>query len=320
MNISRFKHILSDHIFNKEVSFWLVNYTFRPLRRIGLVPDEFYLKNLYRCQMHETLDLKNPHTFSQKLQWLKLYYRKSEFTTMVDKYAVKQYVAGRIGEEYIIPTLGAWNSFDEIDFDILPDQFVLKSANGCGNNGVVICTDKLKLDKKAAKKRLEKSMKLDCYVSLVEWPYHYVPRRIIAEKFMTDKVNDGNHKDLIDYKFYCFSGNPEYCQVIRDRNTKETIDFYDMDWQDQHFYGLNLEAKNGVTPVECPKELAKMKEICAILSKDIPFSRIDLYVINEKIYFGEITLYPSSGFGGFRPECWNRKLGDMLTLPPKNIQ
>lgn len=129
--------------------------------------------------------------------------------------------------------------------------------------------------------------------------------------------NSSEHRDLTDYKFYCFDGKPEYCQVIRNRRTKENIDFYDMDWKNQHFWGLNINARNGEIPVECPKDLSKMKEICSILSKGLPFSRIDLYVINDKIYFGEITLYPSSGFGGFKPERWNRKLGEMIILPSK---
>ena len=284
------------------------------------LPDATYLKLLYRFKMGHRLDLKNPQTFTEKLQWLKLYNRKPEYTTMVDKYAVKQYVANIIGEEYIIPTVGVWDKPEDIDWDSLPNQFVLKTTHGGGGGGVVICNDKATFDKTTASAKLKESMASDIYSYLREWPYKNVPKRIIAEKFMTPEKSPAP-KDMPDYKFFCFNGEPKYCQVIRDRHTKETIDFYDMDWNHLDFVGLLPQSNiadsisNGLTPVVRPKHLDEMKDICRKLSKDIPFVRVDLYVIDDKNYFGELTLYPASGMGVFAPEEWNDKLGDLLTLP-----
>lgn len=273
--------------------------------------DEKYLKKLFKLSMGKELNLDTPQTFSEKLQWLKLYNRKPEYTQMVDKYEAKKYVANIIGEEYIIPTLGVWDRFDDIDFDMLPDQFVLKTTHGGGNTGVVICKDKSKFDKKRAKSKLARSLKSDIYTSLREWPYKYVKKRIIAEQF----IEESGHNDLPDYKFFCFDGEPKYCQVIRDRNTKETIDFYDMEWNHMPFVGLNPVAKNGLNPVARPLHLTNMIEICRKLATGIPFSRIDLYVVNGEEYFGEITFYPASGMGEFRPKEWNCKLGEWIKLP-----
>ena len=284
------------------------------------LPDATYLKLLYRFRMGHRLDLKNPQTFTEKLQWLKLYNRKPEYTTMVDKHAVKQHVANIIGEEYIIPTLGVWDRPEDIDWYSLPNQFVLKTTPGGGGGGVVICKDKTTFDKASAIAKLKESMASEIYSGLREWPYKNVPKRIIAEKFMAPEKSPA-HQDLTDYKFFCFNGEAKYCQVIRDRHTKETIDFYDMEWNHQEFVGLLPQSNiadsisNGLTSVARPKNLDEMKEICRKLSKEIPFVRVDLYVIDDKNYFGELTLYPASGMGVFTPEEWNDKLGDLLTLP-----
>ena len=280
-------------------------------RLSSIIPDKLCLKWRFRLQMGYKLDLKNPQTFSEKLQWLKLYNRKPAYTQMVDKFAVKEYVAKIIGEEYIIPTLGVWDKFDDIDFNKLPNQFVLKTTHGGGNTGVVICKDKSTLDKDAAKRKLNRSLKSDIYRTLKEWPYKDVKKRIIAEKF----IDSEGHQDLPDYKFYCFDGDPTYCQVIRDRNTKETIDFYDTEWNHMPFVGLNPVAKNGLKSVMKPKHLSEMVNICQKLATGIPFSRIDLYLVNEKIYFGEITFFPASGLGEFTPKEWNYKLGEWIKLP-----
>ena len=278
------------------------------------LPDAAYLKLLYRFRMGHRLDLKNPQTFTEKLQWLKLYNRKPEYTKMVDKDAVKEYVANIIGEEYIIPTLGVWDKPEDIDWGSLPNQFVLKTTHGGGGGGVVICKDKTTFDKTTAIAKLKESMASDIYSGLREWPYKNVPKRIIAEKFMAPEKSPAP-KDLPDYKFFCFNGEPKYCQVIRDRHTKETIDFYDMDWNHMPFVGLNPVARNGLTPVARPGNLDEMKEICRKLADSKSFVRVDLYVIDDKTYFGELTLYPASGMGVFTPSEWNDKLGDWLTLP-----
>lgn len=280
---------------------------------LSWLPDRLYLSLRFRCQMGYWIDWENPKTFSEKIQWLKIYNRKPEYTMMVDKYAVKQYVADRIGEKYIIPTLGVWENFDDIDFSTLPRQFVLKTTHGGGGGGVVICRDKSSFDKVKAKNIINSSMKFDIYRNLREWPYKDVPKRIIAEKFMTPKKNP-SPADLPDYKFFCFNGEPKFCQVIRDRHSKETIDFYDMDWRHQEFVGLNPVARNGLTPVARPIHLEKMADICRKLAKDIPFVRVDLYVIDDREYFGELTFYPASGIGVFTPKEWTDKLGDLITI------
>ena len=271
--------------------------------------DEKYIKKIFKLRVGMELNLDNPRTFNEKIQWLKLYDRKPEYTQMVDKYAVKEYVANIIGEEYIIPTLGVWDNVEDIDFDKLPNQFVLKCTHDSG--GIVICSDKTKLNLKAAKAKLIRGLKKNFYVQSREWPYKNVKPRIIAEKF----VEAVGHSDLPDYKFYCFNGEPIYCQVIRDRNTKETIDFYDMEWNHMPFVGLNPIAENGATPVVRPLKLDDMITVCQKLSKGIPFSRIDLYVVNEKVYFGEITFFPASGMGEFRPKEWNYTFGSWIKLP-----
>ena len=233
-----------------------------------LFSDKLYLSLRFRCLMGKWIDWKNPETFTEKLQWLKVYDFKPKYTRMVDKYAVKDYVASIIGEQYIIPTLGVWDRVEDINWESLPDQFVLKTTHGGGGGGVVICSDKSKIDRNAAEKKLSASMHANAGKTYREKPYLKVPRRIIAEKFMTDYSNPSS-VDLVDYKFFCFDGQPRYCQVIRDRHTKETIDFYDMEWNHMSFVGLNPVARNGLTPVARPVNLETMKEICSLLSGEI---------------------------------------------------
>lgn len=229
---------------------------------------------------------------------------------MVDKYAVKKYVAERIGEKYVIPTLGVWSHFDDIDFEKLPSQFVLKCTHDSG--GLVICKDKDSLNLQEAKDKINKSLKRDYYKIAREWPYKNVPRQIIAEKYIEPAVNVS---DLTDYKWYCFGGEPKYCQVIQDRHTKETIDFFDTAWNHQEFVGLNPAVGQATLTPSRPNQLDTQIKIAKILSKDIPFSRIDLYESGTEIYFGEITFYPGSGYGRFTPEKYNILLGDMIVLP-----
>lgn len=285
------------------------------------LPDKVYLSLRYRCLMGHWINWKHPKTFSEKLQWLKVYGFKAEYTRLVDKLAVKDYVASKIGKEYIIPTLGVWDKVEDIDWDALPNQFVLKTTHGGGGCGVVICSDKANFDREKAIRKLEKSMRTNAGQTYREKPYLKVPRKIIAEKFISEQneLDKPIKKDLTDYKFYCFEGEPMYCQVIRDRSTKETIDFYDMDWNHMPFAGLNPVAKNGTSPVAKPIHLADMITICRSLSKDMKFSRIDLYVVNDKEYFGEITLYPAARFGMFTPNEWNERLGDLVRLDGKEM-
>lgn len=300
------------HIISKDGLYWAIYYVvdYTPLKK--LLSDKAYLSLQYRCLCQKWIDWENPKSFNEKLQWLKVYDHNPEYTQMVDKYEAKKYVASIIGEEYIIPTLGVWDSIDDIDWDSLPNQFVLKCTHDSG--GLVVCRDKFKFDRIAAIKKLKASLSRDFYYSSREWPYKNVKPRVIAEKYMEDNPSNPAVADLTDYKFFCFNGEPMYCQVIRDRHTKETIDFYDMEWNHMPFVGLNPVARNGLTPVARPKHLDEMAEICKKLSKDIPFSRIDLYIINDKEYFGEVTFYPYGGMGVFTPNDWNTRIGDLIHL------
>ena len=269
--------------------------------------DEEYLKRMFSARMKRKLDLENPKTFTEKLQWLKLYNRKPEYTVMVDKYAVKQYVADTIGEAYIIPTLGVWDKFEDIDFDALPEQFVLKCTHDSG--GLVICRDKSTLDLKKAKKKIEEALRRDFYLSTREWPYKDVPRKIIAEKYMTDKSGG-----LIDYKFFCFNGIADCVMVCLDRHLGDTkFYFFDKSWQLKR---LNVRGKNAPKDftVNKPECMDKMFELAEKLSKGLPFVRVDLYECNNKIYFGELTFFPDSGFDANILAETDLYFGNMINL------
>lgn len=411
--------------------------------------DEAYLKLTYRIRFGTKLHLENPVTFNEKLQWLKLHDRNPDYIKMVDKVLAKEYVAGLIGDEHIIPTLGVYDSFDEIDFEKLPNQFVLKCNHDSGS--IVICKDKSKFDMNKARKRLTKGLETDAFYWGREWPYKNVKRKILAEAYMEDEDSeelrdyklmvfkgkvkssftgsepfsaDGlkitffdtdwkempferhypknrqeirkplnydemvrlaqklakdipfdrvdfyevagktyfgeislypgsgweeftpsewdktlgswiklpvggvllikenivihfpfkKSQDLTDYKFFCFDGKPEYCQIITGRTKNEKIDFYDMGWNKQPFVGLTPMVSNSGFQFPKPKNFESMKSIACLLSKSLPFSRIDFYEVNEKLFFGEITLYPAAGFGKFTPEEWNYTLGKMINI------
>ena len=278
------------------------------LRKWGWwLSDKTYTKLMFRAQMGYKLNLKNPQTFSEKIQWLKLYNRKPEYTIMVDKYAVKDYVAKIIGDKYVIPTLGVWERPEDIDWDALPYQFVLKTTHGGGNTGVVICKDKTAFDRQKAIEKLNKSLKQDIYRILREWPYKDVPRRIIAEKYIDPAPNV---EDFTEYRWYCFAGKPKFCQVIQDRHSHEAIVFFDTEWNHQELVGFRPSA---IEPIK-PKNLEMQIRIAQELSKDIPISRIDLYETDENSYFGKITCYPASGFSVSHPDQYNEILGQMINM------
>ena len=277
-------------------------------------PDELYLRVHFRLLMGKRLNLKDPQTFSEKLQWLKLYDRRPEYIKMVDKAAVKDYVAGIIGGEYIIPTLGVWDKPEDINWDNLPNQFVLKCTHDSG--GLVICRDKTSLDKKAAIKKLRKSLKRNYFKVWREWPYKDVPRQIIAEKYIEP---DPDLQDLPDYKFFCFNGEPRYCQVISGRNETMSIDFFDMDWNHQPFHEPKNYPFAEVEP-QRPVRFEQMKSAAKMLAQDRSFSRIDFYQVGGVVYFGEITFFPTSGMGGFEPNEYDLVFGRMMILPHKRKQ
>lgn len=275
--------------------------------------DSIYLKLMFRFKMGYRLNLRHPKTFSEKIQWLKLYNRNSEYTQMVDKYAVKEYVAKIIGEEYVIPTLGIWDKPEDIDWEKLPNQFVLKTTHGGGSTGVVICRDKTAFDKQNAIDKLNASLEMDIYKLFREWPYKNVPKRIIAEQYI-EPPYDTN--DLPDYKFFCFNGKPIFCQVISGRNATESIDFFDLQWNHQPFHEPRI-FPHATSMLMCPQHFEKMIELSRQLADDKPFSRIDFYDVNGQVLFGEITFFPTSGMGGFDPEEWDCKFGDLIELPTK---
>ena len=276
------------------------------------LPDATYLKLLYRFKMGHRLNLKNPQTFTEKLQWLKLYNRKPEYTQMVDKLAVKEYVADRIGAEYIIPTLGVWDRPDEIDWDSLPNQFVLKTTHGGGGGGVVICRDKGTFDKTSALAKLKESMASDIYSSLREWPYKNVPKRIIAEKFMSSEESPAP-KDLLDYKFFCFNGKVKFFKVDFGRFVEHHANYYDTDGKLLPFGEINFEP-DPAHIIELPNNLREMILLAERLSKNEPFLRVDFYNVNGTIFFGELTFYPASGMGKWTTEEADIKIGMYLDL------
>lgn len=274
----------------------------------NFLSDRKYLKLMYRLRIGKKLNLSQPKTFNEKLQWLKLHDRKPEYTNLVDKYEVKKIVADRIGEEYIIPTLGVWDKFDDIDFDKLPNQFVLKCTHDSG--GLVICRDKSKFDIKSAKKKINRSLRSNYYYHGREWPYKNVEPRIIAEEYM----QDGDNYSLIDYKFYCFNGKIEYLYVsegLEDHSTAK-ISFLTSDWNFAPFNRSDYKSFEELPLM--PGNYKRMLSLAEQLSKGFRFIRIDLYEINKKVFFSEFTLTPCGGYMPFVPEEWDLKLGEFLEL------
>lgn len=302
LDICKIKRI----IFNKQIRF---NY----LTKLGLynsMNDEQFLKKQWKIFFNTELNLKSPKTFNEKLQWLKIHDRNSIYTTMVDKYEVKKYVANIIGEKYVIPTIEIYNNFDDIRFDILPKQFVIKCTHDSG--GLIICKNKEKLNLAFAKKKINNSLKRNYYYTSREWPYKNVKPRIIVEKYIEDK----DIKELRDYKFFCFNGEPKMMYISdNSHSNNQHCCFYDMNYNK-----LNIKRrdyKEFEQTVEKPNNFNKMIEFSKKLSKNIPHVRVDWYEVNGKLYFGELTFYTCSGFIPFETEEWDYKIGEMLKLPEK---
>lgn len=284
------------------------------LSRMGLfnfLPDKPFLKLRFWARVGKRLDFKTPKTFNEKLQWLKINDKNPEYTKMVDKYEVRDYISEKIGEEYLIPLLGVWDKFEEIDFDSLPNQFVLKCTHDSG--GLVICKEKSKLDIKKAEKKIKKSLKRNFYKLTREWPYKNVKPRIIAEKFMTDSLQgDG----LADYKVLCFGGEAKLIELHLDRYGKRhTQDIYDVNWNKTT---ISQDGYISDRIIEKPAQMDKIIELSRLLSKGIRHVRIDWYIIEEKIYFGEITFFDGSGFSPFDDEKDDLYIGSLIDLEQKN--
>lgn len=270
------------------------------------VSDKRFLEWQYRRKMGRHLNLNNPKTYNEKLQWLKLNDRNPLYTKLVDKYSVREYVSKKLGEKYLIPLYGVWDSVEQIEWNRLPDQFVLKTTHDSG--GVVICNDKSTFDYRSAQKKLKRHLSQNYYYPGREWPYKDVKPRIIAEKYMVDQ--SGN--ELKDYKFFCFNGEPKLMFIASNRSIEPKFDFFDLNF---NRLPIKQKYKNSKTKkIEKPDNFQEMIEVSAVLSKDLPHVRVDFYNINGQIYFGEMTFYHFSGFEKFNPEKYDEILGDWITL------
>lgn len=274
----------------------------------GQMDDAAFLSRMYRISVGKELELNDPKTYTEKLQWLKLHDHRPIYTTMVDKYAVKNYVAERIGEQYVIPLLGVWDRVEDIDFDALPNRFVLKTTHDSG--GIVVCKDKSKLDIPMAKRTLRRFHRRSYYDHNREWPYKNVPHRIIAEAYMEDSAT----AELRDYKFFTFGGEPKVLYIAQGRGRGEptVADFFDMEFNHLPF---TIDHDMAVIPPDRPACFEEMKRLAAILSQGTPQLRVDFYEVDGRVYFGEMTFFHCSGMEAFHPESWDRKFGDWVTLP-----
>lgn len=270
-----------------------------------LFSDRTYLKMLFPLNLGYRLNLDNPKTFNEKLQWLKINYRRPEMTQMVDKYEAKEFASKIIGDEYIVKNYGVWDSFDDIDFENLPEKFVLKTTHDQG--GVVIIKDKNNFDKQAARKKLQKHLKVKHYYLTREWPYKDVKPRILAEEVLFD----GEKSQPNDYKFYCFNGEPKVMLVATERSKKAKFNYFDMDFNSVDLQQGGERSDKAITE---PQGFRKMIELSKKLSKGLPHVRADFYDIDGNVYFGEMTFFDSGGMAAFEPEKWDKIWGDWIDL------
>lgn len=276
---------------------------------LEFLPDDIYLRWMYKAYTGNKLNLHNPRTFNEKLQWLKLHDRKSEYTRMVDKYEAKEYVKEKLedSDKYIIPTLGVWEHFDNIDFSNLPEQFVLKTTHDSGT--VIICKDKNKFDKDSAKNKIEKSLQNNFYLYGREWPYKNVHPRIIAEKYMELSL-----PNCAEYKLFCYNGKVNWvmvCLGTAHSNSTRTNDGFDREF---NHLPVKFIAQNATFSIEKPKEWEQLIEFAESLAKGITQLRVDTYLVNGNIYFGELTFFHDSGLCPITPAEWDLKLGEGLEL------
>ena len=283
-----------------------IYYSFLPTGLLKTV-----LKKNYYKRTHNKLNLNDPKRFTEKVQWRKIFDNSDIYSLLSDKYAVRKWVEKKIGADHLIPLLGKWDCADDIDFSNLPSRFVLKTNNGSRTN--IVIKDKSKVKTEEIIKKYRYWLKFPFWCVNIEPHYKSIKSCIIAEEFMQEK----NGNDIVDYKFYCFNGVPAYCQLITERNNNECIDFFDMEWKHQPFTGLNPKCHNSSKTIDCPVAFSEMKKIAKILSEGFAFVRVDLYQINGKVYFGEMTFSPSGGYGKFTPDKWDYRLGDLwdITIP-----
>ena len=276
------------------------------------LPDKTFLKLVYRVTFHRKLNLKDPKTYREKTQWLKLYHRDPLYTLLSDKYAMRDYTAQKLGEGYTVPLLGVWDRFEDIDFDKLPDRFVLKCTHDSGST--TICSDKASFNRKKAGAHFKKCLRRNFYLMSREWGYKNIRPRIIAEQYLADDSGCG----IKDYKFTCMNGEPKYLFVCQNRGGEGglQVDAYDM--QLRHLPLKEENFKNSPKPFSKPESFDRMLEICKTLAEPFPLIRIDLYEVHGKVYLGEFTFYPTGGLHKFNPEEWDEIFGSGITLPEKD--
>lgn len=271
-----------------------------------LFPDKLYLELLYFLKIGKFPNLKNPKYVQEKYQWLKLNDRNPIYTNLVDKYAVKNFVSEKIGKKYVIPTIGIWDNPDEINWESLPNEFVLKTTNGGGGGGVIICRNKKKLDIKEAKQIISKSFNTNIFKKTKEWPYKNLRPKVLAESLITNIEKPW--ETLNDYKLYCFNGEIKFILVVQDRyGNQKSFDYFDKNWE--HLPFCDIGEKNAEQPIPKPSNLQEMIRIAEILSKGIPHVRVDLFDVNDQILFGEMTFFDASGFAQYKPSEWNEIIG-----------
>lgn len=294
------------YVTNKEFRYFVNTDVFHMYRNMS---DYEYLKKKYKDILGRDLNLDNPKSFTEKLQWLKINDRRDIYSKMVDKYEAKKFISSIVGDDYVIPTLGVWNNVEDIDFDKLPNQFVLKCTHDSAS--IIICKDKNKLNLKKVKRKLNKSLKRNFYVYHREWPYKNVPHRIICEPFMKEDDESIENACLTDYKFFCFNGEPQVFYISKDKGADPTTDFFDMNFKNLPF---RMKDPNSKILPKKPECFEQMREMAKKLSKGIPHLRVDFYYINKHIYVGELTFYHCAGFVKIVPEEWDYKLGNMIDL------
>lgn len=304
--MNRYMRLITDKAFRFSV---LSKYGF-----YNWLTDKSHIQKKYRYEFGRDIDLENPMTYNEKLQWLKLNDRRAEYTTMVDKFEAKRFVESRVGAGYVIPVVGGpWRSFDEIEFDRLPNQFVLKTTHDCG--GVYICTDKSRFDYVHARRFITRHLKSNYYITCREWPYKNVEPRILAEAYIKDAQQTTVVEQLTDYKFFCFDGVPRAMFIATDRadkNTETKFDFFDMDFK---HLPIVQGHPNSDKVIQKPWAFDKMKELAAALSMSFPHVRVDFYCTKDKVYVGELTLFHFGGFVPFQPAEWDSIFGDWIRLP-----
>ena len=280
------------------------------LCRFGsMFPDKHYLFLMYLLRMNKLLNLKSPKTFNEKLQWLKLYDRRPEYTIYADKYAVREHIANTIGEDYLIPLLGVWDKVEDVPWNKLPNQFVLKCNHGSAMN--IICTDKSKFDIDEAKIKLKKWLGQNHYYYGREWAYKNIKPKIICEKYMVDESG----YELKDYKFFCFNGEVNSLFIATERSSDVKCDFFDPDF---NHLPIKRGHENSTNHINKPRSFELMKSLAKSLSNTIPHVRVDFYEIDGKIYFGEMTFYPAAGYAKFKPPEYDIVFGDWINLPEKH--